>query len=78
MFAPEVYRPPSVALAACVHRSPVFEWVSLCLSVVVPSPWLIWTPGVGEGCSCPKARVEAVTEAETRVMIGFLGREEVL
>lgn len=28
------------------------------LPVVVPSPGLVRTPGVGEGYSCPKARVE--------------------
>lgn len=59
MSALEVYGPPSLALAACVYLSSVFEE-----SVVVPSPWLVRTPGVGEGYSCPKARVEVRVDRE--------------
>lgn len=32
--------------------------------VAVPSPWLVRTLGVGEGCSCPKARVEVRVDRE--------------
>lgn len=36
------------------------------------------SPGSGRANLAPIGPGQAVTEAETRVMIGFLGREEVL
>lgn len=41
--------------------------LSLCLFVVVPSPWLVRTPGVGEGYSCPKARVKVRVDRASRL-----------
>lgn len=32
--------------------------------MVVPSTWLVRTPGVGEGYSCPEARVEVRVDRE--------------
>lgn len=62
MSTPEVCRPPSLALATRVYLLSVFEEsvgvLSLCLSVIVLFPWLVWTPGVGEGYSYSKAKVE--------------------
>lgn len=62
MSASEVCRPPSLALATRVYLLSVFEEsvgvLFLCLSVVVLSPWLVCTPGLGEGYSYSKAKVE--------------------
>lgn len=38
--------------------------LSLCLPVAVPSPRLVRTQGVGEGYSCPQARVEVRVDRE--------------
>lgn len=35
----------------------------MCLPVICPLP-LVWTPGVGEGYSCPRARVEVRVDRE--------------
>lgn len=47
--------------------------MSLCLPVVVPSPRLVGTPGVGEGYSCPKARVEVRVDREPPAGTGVSG-----
>lgn len=47
---------------ACVRG--VCGCLSVCLSVVVPSLWLVRTPGVGEDYTCLKARVEVRVDRE--------------
>lgn len=45
----------------------------MCLPVVVPSPRLVGIPGVGEGYSCPKARVEVRVDREPPAGTGVSG-----
>lgn len=55
-------RPPNLALAMRVYLLSVFKEsvgvLSLRLSVVVLSLWLVWTLGFGEGYSYSEAKVE--------------------